>query len=81
MHRHLNVDRQDEVARELDRLETKYFRLVVNAQKTMVEANLSVIELETFSKYYFNDSVEVTINSERAFSTHKTVLFSGLFFT
>ena len=58
------VDRQDEVARELERLETKHFRLVLNAQKTMVEANLSVIELETFSKYYFNDSVEVTTVKE-----------------
>ena len=53
----VKVDRQDEVARELERLETKYFRLVVNAQKTMVEANLSVMELETFSMYYLNDEV------------------------
>ena len=58
------VDRQDEVARELERLETKHFRLVLKAQKTMVEANLSVMELETFSKYYFNDSVEVTTVKE-----------------
>ena len=60
----LKVDRQDEVARELERLETKHFRLVLNAQKAMVEANLSVMELETFSKYYFNDSVEVTTVKE-----------------
>ena len=53
----VKVDRQDEVARELERLETKYFWLVVNAQKTMVEANLSVIVLETFSMYYLNNEV------------------------
>ena len=53
----LKVDRQERVARELERLERKYLRLVINVQKTMEAANLSVIELESFSKYYLNDKV------------------------
>ena len=53
----LKVDRKEQIARELERLERKYLRLVINAQKTMVAANLSVIDLESFSKYYLNDEV------------------------
>ena len=53
----LKVDRQEQIARELERLERKYLRLVINAQKTMEAANLSVIDLESFSKYYLNDEV------------------------
>ena len=53
----LKVDRKEQIARELERLERKYLRLVINAQKTMEAANLSVIDLESFSKYYLNDEV------------------------
>ena len=53
----LKVDRQELVARELERLERKYIRLVTSAQETMEAADLSVIKLENFSKYYLNDKV------------------------
>ena len=53
----LKVDRQERVARELERLERRYVRLVTSAQETMEAANLSVIKLENFSKYYLNDEV------------------------
>ena len=53
----LKVDRQERVARELERLERKYVRLVSSAQETMEAANLSVIKLENFSEYFLNDEV------------------------
>ena len=53
----LKVDRQERVARELERLERKYVLLVTSAQETMEAANLSLIKLENFSRYYLNDEV------------------------
>ena len=55
--RELKVDKKDLVARELDRLEKIYLRLLINAQSTMVAANPSVIELEGFSQFYFYEEV------------------------
>ena len=53
----LKVDKQDQVARELESLEKKYLRLVIDAQSTMEAANLSVIELGNFSQFYLNEEV------------------------
>ena len=53
----LEVDKQDQVARELESLEKKYLRLVIDARSTMEAANLSVIELESFSQFYLNKEV------------------------
>ena len=53
----LEVDKQDQVARELESLEKKYLRLVIDARSTMEAANLSVIELESFSQFYLNEEV------------------------
>ena len=51
----LEVDKQDQVARELESLEKKYLRLVIDARSTMEAANLSVIELESFSQFYLKE--------------------------
>ena len=48
----LKIDKQDQVARELESLEKKYLRLVIDAQSTLEAANLSVIELGNFSQFY-----------------------------
>ena len=48
----IKVDKHDQVTRELERLEKKYLRLVIDTRKTMEAANLSVIELESFSQFY-----------------------------
>ena len=53
----LEVDKQDQVARELESLENKYLRLVIDARSTMEAANLSVIELESFSQFYLDKEV------------------------
>ena len=53
----LMVDKQDQVARELDNLEERYLQLVIDARSTMEAANLSVIQLESFSQYYINEEV------------------------
>ena len=53
----LEVDKQDMVARELESLEKKYLRLVIDAQTTMEAANLSVIELGNFSQFYLSKEV------------------------
>ena len=53
----LEVDKQDQVARELESLEKKYLRLVIDARSTMEAANLSVIELESFSQFYLDKEV------------------------
>ena len=53
----LKVDKQDQVARELDNLEKKYLWLVIDAQSTLEAANLSVIELGNFSQFYLNEEV------------------------
>ena len=53
----LKVDKQDQVARELERLEKKYLWLVIDAQSTLEAANLSVIELGNFSQFYLNEEV------------------------
>ena len=53
----LKVDKQDQVARELENLEKKYLQLVINARSTMEGANLSVIVLESFSQFYLNEEV------------------------
>ena len=53
----LKVDRQERVARELERLERNYVRLVSSAQEAMEAANLSMIKLENFSEYFLNDEV------------------------
>ena len=53
----LMVDKQDQVARELERLEKKYLRLVIDAQSALEAASLSVIELGNFSQFYLNEEV------------------------
>ena len=53
----LKVDKQDQVARELDNLEKKYLWLVIDAQSTLEAANLSVIELGNFSQFYLKEEV------------------------
>ena len=53
----IKVDKHDQVTRELERLEKKYLRLVIDTRKSMETANLSVIELESFSQFYLNDEV------------------------
>ena len=53
----IKVDKHDQVTRELERLEKKYLRLVIDTRKSMEAANLSVIELESFSQFYLNDEV------------------------
>ena len=53
----IKVDKHDQVTRELERVEKKYLRLVIDTQKTMEAANLSVIELGNFSQFYLNDEV------------------------
>ena len=53
----LKIDKQDQVARELESLEKKYLRLVIDAQSTLEAANLSAIELGNFSQFYLNEEV------------------------
>ena len=53
----LKVDKQDQIARELESLEKKYLRLVIDAQSTLEAANLSVIELGNFSQFYLDKEV------------------------
>ena len=45
----LKVDKQDQVARELDNLEKKYLWLVIDAQLALEAANLSSVALGKFS--------------------------------
>ena len=53
----LEVDKQDQVARELDNLEKKYLWLVIHAQLAIEAANLSSVALGKFSQYYMNEKV------------------------
>ena len=53
----LKVDKQDQVARELDNLEKKYLWLVIDAQLAIEAANLSSVALGKFSQYYMNEKV------------------------
>ena len=53
----LKVDKQDQVARELDNLEKKYLWLVIDAQLALEAANLSSVALGKFSQYYMNEKV------------------------
>ena len=53
----LEVDKQDQVARELDNLEKKYLWLVIDAQLAIEAANMSSVALGKFSQYYMNEKV------------------------
>ena len=48
----LKMDRKEMVATELERLEEKYLRLVINIESAVSEANPPVMTLKRFSKYY-----------------------------
>ena len=53
----LEVDKQDQVAKELESLEKKYLRLVIDAQLALEAANISAVALGKFSQYYMNEKV------------------------
>ena len=57
----LEVDKQDQVAKELESLEKKYLRLVIDAQLALEAANQSLVALGKFSQYYMNEKVTPTV--------------------
>ena len=53
----LKVNKQDQITRELESLEKKYIRLVIDTQLALEAANLSPVTLGNFSQFYMYEKV------------------------
>ena len=57
----LKVDREDQVARELESIKKYYARLVMSAESALETANPSPRQLKRFSQLYMSDRVVTTV--------------------
>ena len=57
----LKVDRKDQVARELENIEKRYFQLMMSAESALETANPSPRQLMRFSQFYMSDRVVTTV--------------------
>ena len=57
----LKLDRKDQVSKEVEDLEKKYFQLVRNTETSLEAANPSPRQLKRFSQMYMTDQVVTTV--------------------